>query len=262
MSETAIDRAFRAMEAAPGDERARARFHERLLDAELRLLLAEEPETDESLRPRIFDLPEGRFVLAFDSDERLAAFLAEPMPSALLAGRGLVAMIAGHGLGIGLNLGEAVSATLLPAAAVDWLGEMALGAPERREHAARRLGPPLGATPALIEALDRKLAAMAGVIGAAHLAGAEYSDGAAGLLLVLAGVPEGARDGVAAAIAETARLGGGETLDVTFLAESAPALALARRHGLTFELPAPETAEPAAPRAPGTDPDKPPILRR
>lgn len=263
MDETAIDRAFRAMEAEPENAAARARFHERVLDAELHLLLEAEPETDERLRPWIFEIPEGRFVLAFDRDARLAAFLAEPMPCAVLAGRRLVEMVAGHGLGLGLNLGDAPSATLLPAEAVDWLATMAGSAPERVESAARRLGPPGTATPALIEALDHKLAAMAGVIGAAHLVEAEYADGTRALLLLLAGVVDGAQAGVAAGIAETARLGGAASLDVAFLAGDAPALAAARARGLTFELPPVRAPEPAErPVPPGMDPDRPPILRR
>lgn len=263
MSETAIDRAFLDMEAAPGDEAARARFHERVLDGELRLLLDVEPETDDSLDPAIFEIAEGRFVLAFDADERLAAFLDAPAPFAALTGRRLAVMIAGHGLGIGLNLGAAPSATLLPAETVDWLAGMASASPEAVEDMPRRFAPPRAAR-ALIAALDGKLAAMAGVIGAAHLVAAEYADGRSAPLLVLTGVPEAARSGVAAAIAETARLsGGGAALDLAFLAEDAPVLAAARRHGLTFELPEPEARpEPAPPAAPGSDPSRPPILRR
>ncbi|PZQ48563.1 MAG: hypothetical protein DI556_13970 [Rhodovulum sulfidophilum] len=261
MSETAIDHAFLRMEADPEDIEARARFHERVLDAELFLLLAEEPETDAALSPRIFEIPEGRFVLAFDRDERLGAFLEEPAPYAVLAGRRLVEMIAGHGLGVGLNLGAAVSATLLPAGAVDWMAEMARGAPEEADRTARRVAAPKSATEALIAALDHKLAAMAAVIGAAHLVEAEYADDDRGLLLMLAGVPEAARAGVAAGIAETVRLGGGAALDLTFLAPDAPGLAAARAHGLTFDLPVAEVAAPEPPRAPGSDPAKPPILR-
>lgn len=263
MEETAIDRAFRAMEAEPENAAAQARFHERVLDAELHLLLEEEPETDARLRPLIFEIPEGRFVLAFDRDERLASFVAEPMPCAVLAGRRLVEMVAGHGLGLGLNLGDAPSATLLPAEAVDWLASMAEGEPERAEGAARRFGPPRAATPALIEALDHKLAAMAGVIGAAHLVEAEYADGTRALLLLLAEVPEEAQPGVAAGIAETARLGGGAALDVAFLAGESRALSRARESGLTFELPRSLPDERSdKPAAPGMDPDRPPNLRR
>lgn len=263
MNETAIDRAFRAMEAEPENAAAQARFHERVLDAELHLLLEVEPDTDERLRPLIFEIPEGRFVLAFDRDERLAGFVSEPMPCAVLAGRRLVEMVAGHGLGLGLNLGDAPSATLLPAEAVDWLASMAEGAPEQIESAARRLGPPRSATPELIEALDHKLAAMAGVIGAAHLVEADYADGGRALLLLLAGVPDAAQAGVAAGIAETARLGGGAALDVAFLDEEASALASARERGITFELPrALPDERPERPAAPGVDPDRPPNLRR
>jgi hypothetical protein len=235
-----------------------------VIDAELYILLEREPEAEASLAPRIFEIPEGRFVLAFDRDERLAAFLEEPAPYAVLPGRRLAGMIAGHGLGIGLNLGEAPSATLLPAGAVDWMAAMAAGAPEAAEAAARRLGPPRDATEALIAALDHKLAAMAAVVGAAHLVEAEYADGRSGLLLVLAGVPEAAREGVAAGIAETVRLGGGAALDVTFLAPDAPGAIAARAQGLTFETPAPRAPDraPAPPRAPGMDPDRPPNLRR
>lgn len=264
MSETAIDRAFLGMEAAPGDETARARFHERVLDAELWLLLETEPESDDRLSPAIFEVAEGRFVLAFDADERLAAFLDAPAPFAALTGRRLVAMIAGHGLGIGLNLGAAPSATLLPAETVGWLAAMAEAVPDTVEETPRRIGAPRGAGAELIAALDGKLAAMAGVIGAAHLVTADYADGRSTPLLLLAGVPEAARAGVAAAIAETARLsGGGAALDLAFPEEGAPALAAARRHGLTFELPEPAPApEAAVPAAPGSDPARPPILRR
>lgn len=44
--DTPLDRAVRAMAAAPEDDAARLRFHERLADAELFLLLAEEADGD------------------------------------------------------------------------------------------------------------------------------------------------------------------------------------------------------------------------
>jgi hypothetical protein len=80
--ETPLDAAFLAMEADPEAEAPRLRFHEALLGAELFVLLEEEAE--ERLKPRLFDLEEGRFVLAFDTDARLAAFLDEPAAYAAL----------------------------------------------------------------------------------------------------------------------------------------------------------------------------------
>lgn len=262
MIETVIDAAFAAQEAAPEAEGPRMRFHERVLDAELFLLLEAEPEGARIL-PRIFDLEEGRFVLAFDRDERLAAFLDGPAPYAALAGRRLVEMLAGQGIGIGLNLGAAPSATLLPAEAVLWMAGLMASAPVEAEGVARRITAPRAAPEALIGALDAKLAVMAEVIGAAHLVTAEFGEGRAGLMLALVDVPEEARASVAAAIAEAVRFSGLEEarVDVTFLGAGAPALGAIRREGLTFELPRVVAEEPVARVAPGMDPARPPILR-
>lgn len=254
-AETALDAAFRAQ--AAGDPAAELRFHERVLDAELLLLLATEAE-GERLEPLVFDLDEGRFALAFDRDDRLAGFLEAPAPYAALPGRRLVEMLAGQGIGIGLNLGPAPSATLLPAAAVDWLAGLAEGAPVEIEARPRRLDAPLQAPAGLIAALDAKLAAMAAVIGEAWLVAADV-DRATGLLLALVGVAPAAQAGVAAGIAEAVRFGGGTVLDVSFVDAGAP-LDAVRRVGLRFELPRPTA--PAAPRPPGRDPARPPILRR
>ena len=46
MSETVIDRAFAAMQAAPDDEAAHLAFYERVADAELYLLLEKEAVAD------------------------------------------------------------------------------------------------------------------------------------------------------------------------------------------------------------------------
>ena len=126
-AETPLDAAFLAQEADP-DPALRLRFHERVLDAELAVALDEAAEGD-ALRPSVYDLEDGRFVLAFDRDERLADFFGMPTAFAVLTGRRLAAMLAGQGTGIALNLG-APSATLLPAAAVDWLAAMVQPAPE------------------------------------------------------------------------------------------------------------------------------------
>ena len=263
VEETPLDAAFRAQAEAPESEAARLRLCERLLDAELLLLLEEEPEGEEDrLRPRVFELEEGRFVLAFDRDDRLAAFFDAPVPFAALPGRRLVGMMAGRGIGLGLNLGEAPSATLLPAGAIDWMADLAAGAPPPEPAAAPREISAPRVEPGLVAALDPKLAAMAAVIGAAYLVTARFDGGEERPMLALVGVPEEARTGVAAALAEAARFGGlAGGLDVAFPDPDAPALGPIRRLGLEFELPRPEAPAPETPSAPGMDPARPPILR-
>jgi hypothetical protein len=256
MTETPIDAAFRAQEADPGDPALRLRLHERVLDAELVLVLARSP--GERLEPEVLELEAGRFVLAFDRDERLAAFLESPAPFAALSGRRLAALLAGQGIGVALNLG-APSGMLLPPEAVDWMAAIGAEAPAEAAARVREVAAP-DAPPALVAALGAKLAAMAEVVAEAYLIAAHFEDGArSGLLLALVGVPEDARTGVAAAIAEAVRLsGGGELeLDVTFLARGAPRLEAIARAGLRFELPRPERARVG----PGMDPERPPKLR-
>lgn len=255
MSETPLDLAFRAQEADPSDPVPRLRFHERILDAELLLVLEDAP--GERLAPRAFDLADGRFVLAFDRDDRLAGFLGAPAHFAALSGRRLAALLAGQGTGLALNLG-APSATLLAAEAVDWLAAMAGQGPSVAEARPVGYGAP-DPPPALLAGVGAKLAALAGLVATAHLVEARYP-AEARLLLALGGVPEAARPAVAAAVAEAVRFTGldGLELDVTFTDPGSPGRAALERAGLRLRLPEPE--RPARP-GPGTDPSRPPKLR-
>ncbi len=254
---TLLDLAHAAHEADPEDDALRLRFHERLLDAELMLPVAGENEGEDggAVAPRVFDLSDGRFVLAFDRDERLAAFLEAPTPFVALSGRRLVAGLAGRGIGIALNLG-APSAALLPAAAVDWLAEIAAAPTEPAPQRPAGFLRPRDVPARLLAALGPKLGAMAGVVAAAHLVATDRG----GLVLALAGVPEGARDGVAAAVAEAVRLGGLAEgwLDVAFPEAGSPAAEAAARVGARLDLPVPKETPPAGP---GMDPARPPRLR-
>ena len=107
-----------------GGEAKGMEFYRALADAELFLLLAAEA-AGEVLTPRVFDLAEGKVVLAFDSEERLAGFAEGPWPYAALPGRVIAGQMAGQGLALGLNLGSgAASEVILPREAVDWLMAM------------------------------------------------------------------------------------------------------------------------------------------
>jgi hypothetical protein len=250
--ETPLDIAHRAQAAEPEDPGLRLRFHERVLDAELLLVLAE--PAAERLVPEVVELEAGRFVLAFDRDERLAGFLEAPAPFAVLSGRRLAAMLAGQGIGIALNLG-AESGTLLPAEAVDWMAAVGARPPAAAAARLREVARPEPA-PALVAALGPKLVAMAAVVEEAYLVAAGFEDGRSGLLLALAGVPEAAREGVAAAVAEAVGLSGAPAgLDVTFVEPGGPGSDAIARVGLRLALP-----EAPAPAGPGMDPDRPPPL--
>jgi SseB protein N-terminal domain len=256
--QTPLDAAHAAQAAAPEDGGARLRFHERVLDAELVVPLVAEA-AEGAIDLRVYDLSDGRFVLAFDRDERLAAFLDEPVRFAALSGRRLAALLEGRGIGIALNLGVP-SATLLPPASVDWLARMAGAPPEQTLKRIDAVAPPGPVPSALLVGLGTKLAAMADVIEAAFLARAAHAGGETRLLLFLAGVPEPARPAVSAAVAEAVRFAtGAEEVDVLFADVASPHFAAAVRHGARLALPRPADRRPPAP---GTDPDRPPRLRQ
>jgi hypothetical protein len=262
MTETPIDTAHAAMEAAPEDDAARLRFYDRLADAELFLMLAEEARgTDVS--PELFELGDARFVLAFDREDRLSAFAGRAVPYAALSGRGLAAMLAGQGIGLGLNLEVAPSSILLPAEALDWLRRTLDEGPSEASARPVRFAIPSGVPESLIDAIDAKLATAAGLAQSAYLAKVEYDTGTSGHILAFAGAAPGAEGALARAINEALVFSGLDAgaLDVTFLPPDAPVFASLAKTALRFDLPAPDAPARIERIAPGSDPDKPPILR-
>ncbi|PWR03549.1 hypothetical protein DKT77_06780 [Meridianimarinicoccus roseus] len=257
---TLLDTAHAVMEAAPQDDALRLRFFERLADGELFLLLDREPQGD-GIDPRIFDTEDGRFVLAFDREERLAEFAGGIAPYAALSGRTLAAMLTGQGLGLALNPDVAPSAMLLDPDAIAWLADTLARAPQQTTARARELSPPTGLPETLVTALDAKLASMAGRADLAYLADVTYDSGVRGHLLAFIGAAPGAEGALARAVNEALAFSGLEagSLDAVFLRATDPVAARLARVGLRFDLPRPEA--PAPRRAPGSDPESPPILR-
>jgi hypothetical protein len=264
---TPYDRAHAAMEADPDNQALRLAVYDRLADAELFLLLEEEPE-GEDIRPQLFSSDEGDFVLAFDLEERLAEFADEALPYAALPGRVIAQHLVGEGIGLGVNLGVAESAMLLPPEALDWLTETLTHAPQTRDARPAQFDAP-ALPPAilglLLPAFEAKFEQIAGLASHALLGGVVYEDGHRGHVLAFLGAPEPARPGIAKAMAEALAFSGldaGE-LDVTFLDETSPAAAVLLEKALVLALPEPveEEVQELKPVMPGMDPAKPPILR-
>ncbi len=236
---------------------ARARVLNRLADTEIFVALAGDPEGDR-VQLRLFDLPSGRMAVAADAEDRLAAFFAGPVAHAALPGRALAAMLAPEGIALMVNPG-APSEMLLDPEMLGWLAQALQSAPAEDQAGPARLLPP---APEMVAALAEPLAArltdMAGLAQGAALVSAEWPDGARGHLIVLSGVAEGRRPLIAKALAELIAFLPPlpQPCDVAFdLAVPEQALVL------RLEPVAPAPAPRSAPRAPGSDPDKPPILR-
>lgn len=258
---TVLDAAHAAMEATPEDDAARLRFFERLADSELFLMLTEEAR-DENISPELFDVADGRFVLAFDLEERLARFAGRSVPYVALSGRVLSSMLSGQGIGLGLNLETAPSSMLIPAEALGWLAETLRHGPKEVQQKVAEFLPPTGLPDVLLTALDTKLATAAGLASSAFLAGTRTDDGGQGHLLGFIDAVEDAQSALARAVSEALTFSGIEAgaLDVGFFAADTPTASALAKVGLRFDLPQP--LPPSVERAaPGSDPESPPILK-
>jgi hypothetical protein len=257
---TPLDTAHAAMLAHPEHEARRLEFYGALAASELFVLLRGAPE-GETADPALVEMEGAVHVLAFDREERLAAFAEGEAPYLALSGRALVEMLTGRGAGIGLNLGVAPSAFLAPPEAVEWMAERLAVRPAEVEARIEELHPPAGLPEALVQALDARLAAMGGRAGAAWLVAARYADGGRGHLLAFSAPSPGAEGALARAVGEALAFSGLEAgaLDVAFLPRGAPLEARLERVGLRFDLPELPVAQ--ARGVPGGDPDRPPRLR-
>lgn len=266
---TPLDSAHHAMEAAPNDDAARMRFYERLADCELFVLLAREAVGDK-IEPEVFELSDDSFVLVFDREERLAAFVGRVAPYAAMSGRALVSMLAenaggagAQNIGLGVNLEVAPSSILIPPGAVNWLAQTLREGPEHVEETAQEFRAPIGLPEAFLIALDAKLALGAGMAHSAYLVGVVYENGGSGHLLGIVDAVDGAQGALAKAVNEALVFSGIEAgaVDVGFFAASDPVTAQLARVGLRFDLPEVMKNQEVIREAPGSNPEKPPILR-
>jgi hypothetical protein len=249
MIQTPLDQAHLAAEVDPEQ---RLRFYDRLVGAELFLLL--DGET-----PKVFDLSDGPLVLAFDLEERVAEFAPDGAARAEMTGRTLIAMLAGQGVGLGLNLSVGPSSQILPPNVIDWLAQQLQQSPAETFGVPTSVRAPGQAPEALIRAVDEKLAGAAGLATSAYLVGVDWRDAPSGLLLAFLGAPEGAKPALSRAIGEAWAFCGTDApgLDVSFLDAGDAMIAQFQRFGLRYDIPqvGPQQI------APGTDPARPPRLR-
>lgn len=258
--QTELDQAYLAM--TQGGDAARLRFYERLADNHLIIALEREPEGD-NISPELFETGEGRFVLVFDREDRLVQFTGKVTPYAGLTGRVLMQMLGGQGIGLALNPEVASSSILIPSQAIDWLNDTLAQAPDRVTARVIACSPPSDLPEALYGAVATKLTNAPGLADAAWLVEATYDDGSKGRLLGFVAALPGAEAALAKAAAEALIFAGADSddLDVGFFAPFDPLVSEMARVGRKIEIPKLAAKNPQMRAAPGSDPDKPPILR-
>jgi hypothetical protein len=261
---TALDQAHAAMQDDPDNAQARLNFYEKLSACEVFLMLDAVPEGEEdTVSPTVFELDSGSFVLAFDREERLAAFSGDTTPYVALSGRALAEMLSGQGIGLGLNLEVAPSSMLLPAEAIDWLHRTLGRTPDQVEAGLSELHAPAGLPEHLVSALDARLAAAMGLAKSAYLVGVTYETGGKGHLLAIIDAIPDAEAPFTQIANEALAFSGIEAgaMDVAFFRSDETITQKLDAVGLRFELPQLQENVTVPGSAPGMDPDKPPKLK-
>jgi hypothetical protein len=246
-TDTALARAARIWLSRPADDTARLAFYEALSGAELVLPIASDAAGEE-VEPEMADLGGVPHVVAHDGAGGLEG--GAPRPTASLSGHALAQMLEGQGVGIALHVRALAEPVAVAPEAVDWLARSLGTGPERTEARPVAAHPPVGLTPGLLSALDRRLAQAGGMATAAWLAAVDWSDGSRGHLLAVVGARPGTEEAIASGLHAAVALSGAEgvRVDVTFLDEGDPVLARLARIGLRFDLASPVEPPAGPPR--------------
>jgi hypothetical protein len=152
---------------------------------------------------------------------------------------------------------------LIPAEAMSWLDSTLDYAPDTVEEQISAFERPTNLPETLLDGLGAKLSAAAGLAKTAYVVSVRYGEGGRGHLLGFVGAPKSAQPALAKSAGEALTFSGIEAgqMDVGFFEEDDPATAKLKAVGLRFDLPELEPATVRTVAAPGSDPQKPPILR-
>ena len=229
ITETRLDRLWHAV-AEGGAEADWLRFYEGFA---AQPLIA--PVDDTTARPKTLLLETGEVALAFDTEDRFAAFITTPTEFVTLTGAGLARALGPLGVGVALNPGVATGETVLDAGALAWIAQHA-GAEVAVEDmpGGISVGPPVKPEAILLEALGIRLAEMAGHIAEAWLLGDAAPDGGDAYICVLRPVPETAliADEIAAEITRIGQIRTSRSFSVVIVEGEARILAAARHFGI------------------------------
>ncbi|MEM9269171.1 MAG: hypothetical protein AAGA78_09580, partial [Pseudomonadota bacterium] len=149
---------------------------------------------------------------------------------------------------------------MMPPDVLDWMSERLAQSPQAPFSDVDTYAQVVGLPEAALEALDMRLAGLAGLAAKAHLILAIDPEEQSQMVMVVEEAVPGAQMALEKALGEVAAFNGltevGFALE--FWEKSDPRLAQVIPYALSFELPSPRTSH--TPMAPGTDPNAPPRL--
>ncbi len=233
MVETRLDRLWQAV-AKGGAETDWLRFYEGVAAQPL-IVPVMEPEGDATARPKTLLLETVEVALAFDTEDRFAAFITTPTEFVTMIGADLARALGPLGVGVALNPGVAPGETVLDAEALAWIAQLTeANVAVEKILGGIRVGPPVNPESILLEALGIRLAEMAGHIAEAWLLGVAAPGGGEAYLCVLHPGPKTVpiAGEIAAEITRIGQLRTSRPFSVAVVEGEAHLLITARRYGI------------------------------
>ena len=227
----------------------------RFLETELFILI----DNPDNPKPELMQIDGEIISLAFDCEEKLIDFAGEKTFFISMSGRRLIAQ--NDSTGIALNLNNMGGGYILTNDVIEWLMKNTQSQKEIVQRNTNEITSPSIVTERFVELLDEALAASFGLADYAVLVKDLTKPGSKNLLLIFVGSVKLYHDALAQQASEAFSLSGIQDLilDITFCKSEDELVKKALLVGLRFDLP--QIEKPSEPKAPGMDPNKPPMLR-
>ena len=238
MRELSIDELYSYLQSEPNNTNRKLEFYQRILGHDF-LVVLENTDLDEDLRPHIFNTEEGRFLLCFENNEKLTNFIIRETTHALLSFKEIIKFVENKKIGIALNLGTK-SGVLLDLKAVRWIEQVILTGPAI-ELSSRPIAfefPNL-VDKNLISKLKIALDKLSGMTKKVVLARARYKDLGVSYFLGFIDSPQVFHELIKERILDIVKLQKSDSVfvDVAFLSSSTELASQLVANGLTMTLP-------------------------
>ena len=196
-----LNKAFEEMSRNPENNDARLNYYGVLADANLFLLLEQEPR-NEILEPKFIQLEGKNFALAFDSEENLSEFYGEAAAFAQITGRVLAKMLLDEKIGLGINLGVSEGELLLPYSVIEWFVSVLEETPDVVQNSPKKFLSANAFPEIMLKVLQEKLAPAVGLFDEIWICGVEYDEDEFSNLICLIGAQKPAEQAMIKSIKE------------------------------------------------------------
>ena len=196
-----LNKAFEEMAQNPENNDARLNYYGVLADANLVLLLEQEP-SNEILEPKFIQLEGKNFALAFDSEESLSEFYGETAAFAQITGRVLAKMLLEENIGLGINLGVSEGELLLPYSVIEWFVSVLEETPDVVQNSPKKFLSANAFPEIMLKVLQEKLEPAVGLFDEIWICGVEYDEDEFSNLICLIGAQKPAEQAMIKSIKE------------------------------------------------------------